>query len=247
MSAAAPGTVPEGPLSPRAILFDAMGTLLELEPPAPRLRAELARRFGVALGGRACERAIAAEISYYRAHLDEGRDRDSLTGLRRRCAEALRAALPPTRELAAVDTAGLTQALLDSLRFGRFADAVPTLAALRRGGHRLVVVSNWDASLPDLLGRLELAPLLDGSVTSAEAGARKPDAAIFTRALALVGVEPAAAIHVGDSVEEDVVGARNAGIEPVLLRRDGGTGPPGVRTIASLTELSVQPGAREYR
>jgi len=45
-------------------------------------------------------------------------------------------------------------------------------------------------------------------------------------------------VHVGDSLEEDVVGARAAGIEAVLLRRDGRPGPSGVRTIASLAELA---------
>jgi putative hydrolase of the HAD superfamily len=78
--------------------------------------------------------------------------------------------------------------------------------------------------------------MLDGVVTSAEAGARKPSAAIFERALGLAGVGGGDAIHIGDSLEEDVAGARAAGIEPVLLRRDGATGPTGIRTIASLTD-----------
>jgi putative hydrolase of the HAD superfamily len=102
---------------------------------------------------------------------------------------------------------------------------------------RLVVVSNWDCSLPDVLERIGLAPLLDGVVASAAAGARKPAAAIFERALALARVESARALHVGDSIDDDVEGARGAGIEAVLLRRDGTPGPPDVTTIASLTEL----------
>ena len=102
---------------------------------------------------------------------------------------------------------------------------------------RLVVVSNWDVSLHEVLARLELAPLLDGVVTSAEIGARKPAAAIFERALGAWAPGRADAIHVGDSVEEDVAGARAAGIEPVLVRRDGRPGPDGVRTITTLSEL----------
>jgi FMN phosphatase YigB (HAD superfamily) len=43
---------------------------------------------------------------------------------------------------------------------------------------------------------------------------------------------------VGDSLDEDVAGARAAGIEPVLIRREGGGPAPGVRTIASLAELT---------
>ena len=100
-----------------------------------------------------------------------------------------------------------------------------------------MVVSNWDVSLHEVLERVGLAEALDGVVTSAEVGARKPDVGIFERALAVAGVRAAEAIHVGDNPDEDVAGARAAGIEPVLIRRDGGPGPDGVRTISSLTEL----------
>jgi putative hydrolase of the HAD superfamily len=88
-----------------------------------------------------------------------------------------------------------------------------------------------------VLERVSLAPLLDAVLTSAEAGVRKPAGEIFRRALELARAEPDQAIHVGDSLEEDVAGARNAGIAPVLVRRDGGEVPPGVVAIASLTEL----------
>ena len=65
------------------ISFDAMGTLIELDPPAPHL----ARALRIPLAD--AERAIAAEISYYRAHLDEGRDADTVADLRRRCARVV--------------------------------------------------------------------------------------------------------------------------------------------------------------
>ncbi len=85
--------------------------------------------------------------------------------------------------------------------------------------------------------RVGLSPYLDGIVTSAEVGARKPDPAIFERALALAGVPASTAMHVGDKPADDVAGARNAGIEPVLIVREGGPVPDGVRTIHSLLEL----------
>jgi putative hydrolase of the HAD superfamily len=131
----------------------------------------------------------------------------------------------------------LVDALLASLRFTAFGDVRPALVAARARGQRLVVASNWDVSLHGVLRGLELEPLLDGILTSAGAGARKPAPAIFEQALALAGTAPEQAIHVGDSVEEDVVGARGAGIEPVLVRRDGGPTVAGVRTISSLAEL----------
>jgi putative hydrolase of the HAD superfamily len=83
-----------------------------------------------------------------------------------------------------------------------------------------------------------VARLVDGVLTSAEVGARKPAPAMFEQALALTGATASQAIHVGDSLEEDVAGARAAGIEPVLVRRDGLDPVFGVRTISSLSELA---------
>jgi putative hydrolase of the HAD superfamily len=204
------------------ILLDALGTLVALEPPAPHL----ARALSISLAD--AERAIAAEIAYYRTHLDEGRDAASLAALRRRCAAALAAELPAVT----VDPEVLEEVLLASLRFTAFPDAAPALGALRTAGTRLVVVSNWDVSLHEVLSRVGLAPLLDDVVTSAEVGARKPAREIFERA-------GPARLHVGDSLAEDVAGALAAGLEPVLIRRDGSPGPSGVRTIATLAELVV--------
>ncbi len=222
------------------MLFDALGTLVELEPPAPSLRRELARRTGLRITAAEAEHAIAAEIVYYRAHLDEARDHASLARLRRRCAAVLRAALPPRAR--ALELRVVEEILLDALRFKAFDDARPALRAARQAGARVVVVSNWDISLAGVLAQLGLAPLLDGVVTSASAGARKPSPQIFSPALGLAEVPPEAALHVGDSLAEDVAGARAAGIPAVLVRRDGSPGPPGVRTISTLAELpSVWP------
>jgi putative hydrolase of the HAD superfamily len=221
---------------PAAILLDALGTLVALEPPAPRLRAELIERFGLEISEADAARAIAAEIAYYRAHLDEGRDDASLASLRRRCAEVLRSALPG--EGADLELDPLVEALLASLHFTAFGDVVPALRLAREQGQRLVVVSNWDVSLIGVLRRLELEPLLDAIVTSAVAGVRKPSPAIFERALGLAGVGAGEAIHVGDTLDEDVAGARAAGIEPILIRRGDGPAVPGVRTISSLAELA---------
>lgn len=220
-----------------ALLIDALGTLVRLAPPAPRLRTELAARFGVEVTEEQAAAALLAEIRFYRAHLEAGRDEGSLIVLRERCAEELRAALPRSPRLDAVPRGELTAALLAALHFEAFDDARGALERAREAGQRIVVASNWDVSLHDVLRRLELTPLLDGVVTSAEVGARKPAAAVFNRALALGRAGPADAVHVGDSVAEDVRGALAAGVTPVLLARDGRAAPPGVRRIASLAEL----------
>ena len=154
-------------------LVDALGTLLELEPPWTRLAGSL--------GAPVDERLVAAvqaEMAYYRDHSHEGRDAASLAALRERCAAVL------SRELGReVDV----ETLMDAIRFRAFPDAVPALEALRKRGLKLVCVSNWDCALSEVLERTGLGGRLDGVVTSAGAGARKPDPAIFAVALELAG------------------------------------------------------------
>jgi putative hydrolase of the HAD superfamily len=222
---------------PRAVLLDALGTLVELVPPWPALVRELGAR-GAVVDEPAARTALLAEIAYYRAHHDEARDAAALADLRARCAEVLREALPaPARELAPAD---VLAALMASLEFRAYPEVPATLARLRRAGARLVVVSNWDVSLHEVLARTGLAALVDGAITSAELGTAKPAPAIFARALELAGgIAPEDALHAGDSVEADVAGARAAGIEAVLVVRDETPAPAGVRTIRSLAELAA--------
>jgi putative hydrolase of the HAD superfamily len=127
--------------------------------------------------------------------------------------------------------------MLDAIRFQAFPDAVPALREMRSRGLRLVVASNWDCSLPDVLDQAGLAELVDGVVASAVVGFDKPAPELFEAALELAGCDASEAVHVGDSPSADVAGAAAVGIRPVLLQRDG-TPPVGpTTTIASLAEL----------
>ncbi len=228
---------PSDPIK-RCLLIDAMGTLVSLAPPAPRLRTELVTRFGIELSPAQARDAIAAEIGYYRAHMDDGRDPESVRALRDRCAAALRSALPPSDALTAIDGRSMTEALLASLHFSAFDDARGALTRARARGQRVVVVSNWDVSLSDVLATVGLIDSVDLVVPSAGAGAAKPDPAIFEYALAAADVTAPDALHVGDSLEEDVGGARAAGIDAIWLHRGGAAvAPAGVVTIGSLAEL----------
>jgi putative hydrolase of the HAD superfamily len=112
------------------------------------------------------------------------------------------------------------------------------LARWRGDGIRLIVASNWDVSLHDVLAATGLRELLDGVVTSAEAGAAKPAGAVFAAALEAGRADAADAVHIGDSLDEDVAGAHAAGIAAVLLIRDGSATPAaaGVPVIGSLGE-----------
>jgi 2-haloalkanoic acid dehalogenase type II len=216
----------------KAVLLDALGTLVRLEPPVPRLRAELRRRAGVEVDEETAERGFAAEISYYLEHHLEGRDRSSLEDLRARCAGAMARAMG----LNGLDPTVARAAMLGSLEFTPFPDVTPALGALRQRGLRLVVASNWDCSLPDWLERAGLGELLDGSASSAVVGRAKPAPEVFRQALRLAGVRAEDAVHVGDSAENDVEGAHAAGVRALLLVREGDP-PPGVHAIRSLAQL----------
>jgi putative hydrolase of the HAD superfamily len=217
----------------RAILLDALGTLVELPDPAGALVEELDAR-GAHLRPAEAKWAIGAEIAFYRAHLHHARNAEALADLRERCTDVLRTALPAH----ARDVPDLAGALLGALRFRPYPEVPEVLAAWRERGLRLVVVSNWDVSLHEVLERTGLAPLVDGALDSASFGAAKPDPSIFAAGLELAGVPADEALHVGDDLEADVAGARGVGIEPVLIDRKG-AGAPGVRAVRSLDELQV--------
>jgi HAD superfamily hydrolase (TIGR01509 family) len=100
-----------------------------------------------------------------------------------------------------------------------FPDVFPTLQALRARGLKLAIVSNWDNSLIPHCDDLGLTPLFDAIVGSVAVGYDKPDPRIFEVALGRLGVAAGDAIHVGDMYPADVVGARRAGMVPILLDR----------------------------
>lgn len=225
----------------RAVLLDALGTLLELEDPGPALAREL-EALGADVTVDEARAAVLAEMTYYKAHHDEGSDARRLEALRTRCAEVLRDALPPAA--AGLGVPRLVPALLRALRFRPYEEVPGALRALRAQGLRLVVLSNWDVSLHEQLAATGLAELVDGAVSSAEAGVGKPHPAIFARALELAGVGPAEAVMVGDSVDTDVAGALGAGLHAVLVDRfDALAAPAGVHEVADLAAVPALVGS----
>ena len=213
------------------MLLDALGTLVELQPPAPRLR-RLLRESGIEVSEEQAAAGFMAEIAYYLDHHLDGSDPERLERLRDRCADELRRALG----VPGLDHATARRAMLGSLQFEPYPDVLPALRELRDRGVTLVIASNWDCSLPEWLRPAGILELVDGVVTSAEVGAAKPEPRVFQRALAVAGVEPGEALHVGDKVDNDIEGAAAAGVRGVLLQREGEP-PPGVEAIRSLEEL----------
>lgn len=102
-------------------------------------------------------------------------------------------------------------------RFGAtFADALPTLAALRARGLALGLITNGRVDTQSAkVERLGLAPYLDAVLISEREGVRKPDRRIYARALERLGVAASEAWHVGDHPMADVAGAHAAGLTAV--------------------------------
>ena len=211
---------------PAAVTFDAMGTLVAIEPPGPRLQRSLERRLGHTVDLARCEAAMRVEMRHYRAHCISGRDAPSLAALRLECAALLADAL-------ALDVSGadLLPSLTDAISFYAYRDAGPAVEQLTAAGLQLAVVANWDISLHDVLVRLGLAASFAAIVTAAAVGVAKPDPKPFEVALARLGVEASLCVHVGDDPQTDVGGAEAAGIPALLLDRSG-------RTAGSLPDLS---------
>jgi putative hydrolase of the HAD superfamily len=186
-----------------AVTLDAYGTLVGLADPVPQLQAGL-RALGVERDTEAVARAFSEEVSYYRGHSFEGHDEESLFRLRRDCVaiilDELGSDLAPE---------AFVEGFVAALRFELLPGAATALAALRRRGLALTVVSNWDFELPERLRGLGLDDL--AVVTSAQVGAPKPEPAVFRHALELLRVRPERALHIGDS-EDDGAGACAAGL-----------------------------------
>jgi putative hydrolase of the HAD superfamily len=100
----------------------------------------------------------------------------------------------------------------------RSADAstAPVLRELRRRGFALGIISNADGRLESSFAQAGLTEHFDFFIDSFVVGVEKPDPAIFGFALDQAGIAPHEAAHVGDIYAVDVLGARRAGLLPIL-------------------------------
>jgi putative hydrolase of the HAD superfamily len=112
----------------------------------------------------------------------------------------------------------MTRAWEHAHNFDLFEDVLPTLAELRRHELRLGLVSNTGRDLDVFVRHHGLD--VDAAISSGAHGKTKPHPTIFQAALERIGVEPAEAVMVGDSVEDDVEGAKAVGMRGVLLDRE---------------------------
>jgi putative hydrolase of the HAD superfamily len=210
----------------QAITFDVGGTLIEPWPSVGEVYASVAAQYGF---------SVSAEKLNEQFRPAWGRRRDfrhRRSDWAKLVAETFGGLVP----------GGASDRFFDALyeRFGLpdvwhvFDDVRPTLHGLRERGLKLGIISNWDERLRPLLEQLNLAACFDALVISHEVGHLKPAATIFAETARKLAVQPAAVVHVGDSMTEDIEGATAAGMRALWLTR--GKRLPG--TISSLAEVS---------
>ena len=195
-----------------AVTVDAMGTLVELHEPVERLARALQDR-GVERFREHVAEAFRKEVDYYLLHKLSATDSTSLAALRRECARVFLESAG-----ADLDPAEFSPAFVEAMVFRPLDGAVAALERLRAAGLSLACVSDWDIGLREQLAKVGLDHLFDVVLTSAEAGAPKPEPALFREALSRLRVEPGRAVHVGDGdTDRDGAGAAGLAFEPVPL------------------------------
>jgi putative hydrolase of the HAD superfamily len=218
-------------VTPAAVLFDAGNTLVFLD------YARLARAIGNALNLPLTEAGLKQHAGAAAQSMEQGRLTDRERGTAFLLTLFKRAGVPLER------TDELKQVLLDMhgqvhLWGATEPGTVEALGRLRMAGLRLAVISNSDGRAATALAAGGLLGEFEFVIDSGEVGVEKPDPRIFQIALDRMGIEPADALYVGDLYEVDVVGARAAGLDVVLLDPAGDHAGRNVRTVRSVVELA---------
>jgi putative hydrolase of the HAD superfamily len=214
----------------QVVFFDVGGTLVELNGSVGDIYGRFARRYGIDQDPVAMTNAFSRRFREQPPlAFPRGTSEDELHGLERdwwrRLVLEVVVGFPEFDEF----FSEVYEFFRGREAWRLFDDAIPTLAELRNRGLRLAIISNYDSRIDDLLRVFEVEHFFDGIHVSSRIGAAKPDRDIFLSALKYHQVEPQAALHVGDSLREDVEGASAAGMRAVLLDRN--------RSCASNNEL----------
>ena len=224
------------------IFFDVAGTLIEVRGSVGEIYARVAHRYGLAVEPEEIQRRFARDFRLqpplaFPVGTAEAELLDLERGWWRRLVRNVFAESGPFPRFDDF-FAEVFELFRGREGWQLYDDVEPALAALNRQGRRLGVISNFDSRLYDLLRAFRLDRYFDAVHLSSREGAAKPDPAIFHAALAKNAVGPGQAVHIGDSLREDVEGAAAVGLRPVLLDRAGRfTAGPHFARITRLDQL----------
>jgi HAD superfamily hydrolase (TIGR01549 family) len=203
-------------LTLHAVLFDVDFTLAK---PGPDLGPEgyrrLGERHGLALDPSRYEEARASAIESLERHPELVHDDEIWIAFTERIIQGMGGEAVGAHECAVE----MTSAWERHENFDLYEDTLPVLEELRRHGLKLGLVSNTGRDLEEFVRHHRLD--VDAALGSRAHGWTKPHETIFRAVLDLLEVEPEAAAMVGDSIEDDVEGARSLGMRAILLDREG--------------------------
>lgn len=228
-----------------AVFFDVGNTLVYAYPSVGRVCEEILRASGRIHALDEIEDVLPLVDAYYE---DRYRTDDTFWTSDERAADVWTGMYSLLcRRLGIPDDEGsaIARAVYDSFgepeRWRAYDDVVPAFTRLRARGVKVGIISNWDTRLERVLAGIGLGNLVDCVVSSAVVGFHKPDPRIFELACDRLGVRASACAHVGDHFYSDVVGARAAGMRPVLIDRHGAG--PFAADVPCLTTLDDLEGA----
>jgi putative hydrolase of the HAD superfamily len=110
----------------------------------------------------------------------------------------------------------------------------------------LGLISNSHRCLESFQEHFELDGLIDVAISSSQHGYMKPHPSIFEAALKLAGVAPSEAVMVGDSLAQDIEGARRVGMKGVLVRRSDATSETAIGDVPVIKSLVELPGLLSF-
>ena len=199
----------------RAVVFDVDFTLARPGPDlGPDGYAELGRRHGLDLDPARYEQARAAAFTEVKRHPELDHDEEIWVLFTERIIVGMGGR--GDTYAAAVE---MESRWAHSAHFELYDDALPVLDVLRERGFLIGLLSNSSRDLDEFVAHHNLHA--DAVLTSHAHGKTKPHESIFRAMLDLLGVAPADALMVGDTIEDDVDGARAVGMQAVLLDREG--------------------------
>ena len=229
------------PIYAKAIFFDAVGTLFRVRGGVGQIYWEIAKPYGVRASPEAIERAFqevfpeAPPLAFSRLQ----------AGLLRRSEKewwhgVVHEVFRRVGMIRKFDDyfEEVFRAFAGIRGWELYPETREALQRLRKAGFILGIISNFDSRILTVCTDLEIFEYLDSIQISSREGAAKPDPLIFRKALRHHGLLPREAVHVGDSLEDDVRGAGEAGLIPIYLNRGPDSSKPeGVISIGHLTEL----------
>ena len=232
----------------RVISFDAVGTLMDADPPVEVVYTRTAHRYGARIPPAVLRKRLRESMAAASPPAHRGNRRDGFRFAFRWWKRVVRATLEPWFS----DSSLLDRMFRDLFEYFAspsawrvYPDVIPALTRWRSMGRTTVIVSNFDTRIYPILEAHGLDPLFDRIFLSTEIGYAKPDPETFRQVARMLDAQPREILHLGDSLRDDYEAARAAGLHALLMNRKSrlqARDVPSIHTLEDLTRPMVASG-----